>query len=507
MELTPKTKIDDLLNEHPFLLDFFLAQSPKYKLLKNPLTRRTIGKVATLTQVAAVGGLSLDRLLADIASEIKAKTGQEVSISGDGAGAGAGKEPAKREGAARTTQPERSKEMQARQEILKGIIKDLHKGMDMAILKQRFHDLVKDVDPTEIAVMEQGLIDEGMPESEIKSLCDVHVQVFKESLEKEEAPEAPPGHPVHTFMLENRAAEEIMEQIASILDKICDSEEEEFFTQYRDDLRQLMERLTSIHLHYLRKENQLFPVLEAHDIKGPSQVMWAIHDDIRETIKTAKAQLDASQGPEALSTIRDAVQAIGDMIYKEEHILLPMSMEVLSDAEWQKVHLGEAEIGYAWITPGEGWISAEAFLPTLEKEAAGSVMLNLETGSLTPGQVNLILTHLPVELSFVDENDEVRYFTQMEHKIFPRSPGVIGRKVQNCHPPASLDKVQKILDEFRAGTRDVVDFWIQRNGKFIYITYFAVRDAGGTYKGTLEVVQDATDLRKLTGEKRLLDWE
>ncbi|MHB1389665.1 MAG: DUF438 domain-containing protein [Thermoleophilia bacterium] len=268
-----------------------------------------------------------------------------------------------------------------------------------------------------------------------------------------------------------------------------------------------MERLADIDLHYLRKENQLFPLLEEHDVSGPSQVMGALHDDIRGAIKTALGELAAPQKHEALNTIRYVVKSIIDMIYKEENILFPMAMETLSDADWQKVGKGEDEIGFAWIVPEQGRDTEETVIAAGDKSAAGPVSLELATGQLTPEQVNLILTHRPVEISFVDENDELRYYSQVQHKIFPRSPGVIGRKVQNCHPPASLDKVQKILAQFQSGNQDVADFWIEKKGRFIYIRYFAVRDDSGTYRGTLEVVQDATAVRELTGQQRLLDWE
>ncbi|MHB8860082.1 MAG: DUF438 domain-containing protein [Thermoleophilia bacterium] len=514
MELGPKTKIDDLLSGYPFLLEFFLAKSPRYKLLQNPVSRKTIGKVASLAQVASMGGLPIDQLLSEIAAEIRKNTGEEVTAGqgNDDEEAPAGRD----EFGIRGAEPD---DRAARQEILKGIIMDLHNGEDMEILKQRFHDLVKDIDPSEIAAMEQGLIEEGMPESEIKRLCDVHVEVFRESLASQAALATPPGHPVHTFMLENRAAEEITREMARVLDKAGGLGEEEFFRQYRDELEQLMERLADIDLHYLRKENQLFPLLEGYKITGPSQVMWALHDDIRDAIKTARGELAASREHEVINTLRYVIKSINDMIYKEENILFPMAMETLSEADWQKVGQGESEIGYAWIVPEQGVAIEETISPVFKKSAGGptsaggltsaggSVFLDLATGQLTPEQVNLILTHLPVEISFVDENDEVRYYSQVRHKIFPRSPGVIGRRVQNCHPPASLDKVQKILNEFRSGKKDVADFWIEKEDRFIYIRYFAVRDDSGAYRGTLEVVQDATAVRGLTGQQRLLDWE
>jgi hypothetical protein len=193
------------------------------------------------------------------------------------------------------------------------------------------------------------------------------------------------------------------------------------------------------------------------------------------------------------------------MVYKEEHILFPMAKDLLTDAEWQKVRRGEEEIGYAWVTPEQGWIGGTGQTPSPEGRVAGTI--DLDTGVMTVEQVNMMLKHMPVDISFVDENDEVRYYSATKDRIFPRSPGVIGRKVQNCHPPKSFNMVQKILDEFRAGRRDKADFWIQMKGRFLLIQYFAVRDDKGAYKGTLEVSQDVTGIRKLEGQKRLLDWE
>ncbi|MHB8793326.1 MAG: DUF438 domain-containing protein [Thermoleophilia bacterium] len=500
VEISPKTRIDALLSCYPFLLEFFLAKSPKYKLLKNPVSRKTVGKVASLAQVASIGDLDLDQLLLEIAAEIRVKTGEEVTaVRPDAETAAAGSDS--------DTRQEAPEDREARQEILKDIIRDLHDGEDMDILKQRFKDLIKDVDASEIAVMEQGLIAEGMPESEIKRLCDVHVGVFQESLEAKPAPKVPKGHPVYTYTLENRAAENITREIALLLDKAGAMDEDEFFRQNQAGLESLMTRLADINLHYLRKENQLFPILEQYEIIGPSQVMWALHDDIRDAIRTAREELAASKGHEAINTIKYLIKSIDDMVYKEENILFPMALETLSDSDWQKVAKGEGEIGFAWIETGETGVSEAAAGPAFPASAGEPGVLELSTGQLTPQQVNLLLTHLPVEVSFVDENDEVRYYSQVEHKIFPRSPGVIGRRVQNCHPSASLDKVQKIIDEFRSGSKDVADFWIEMKGRFIYIRYFAIRDDSGTYKGTLEVVQDVTGIRALTGQQTLLDWE
>ena len=488
MELSPKTKIDELLKDYPFLVEFFVNRSPKFKMLQSTVMRKTVGKVAPLSHVAHIGGIELPLLLREIAAAIKEKTGQDVSIVEGSAEAG----------------PLQDAEM--RQEVLKDIIRDLHKGVDMAVLKQRFYELIKDIDATEIARMEQKLMEEGMPETEIKRLCDVHVEVFKEALGAQEAPSAPPGHPLHTFMKENRAVEGIVHEIKVILEKLCDTPDKEVFRQHRKNLGALIERLSDINLHYLRKENQLFPVLEKHGISGPSEVMWAIHDDIRQTLKYAKAQISELQVPLVYGTLKYLLQSISDMIYKEEHILFPMAMEMLAEADWIKVRRGEEEVGYAWVEPEKGWLpGAEA--PAEAGAAVEPGAVDLSTGRLTQEQVDLLLTHLPVDISFVDENDELVYYSATKGRIFPRSPGVIGRKVQKCHPPKSFHVVQRILDEFKTGKKDVADFWIQMKGRFIHIRYFAVRDSGGNYRGTLEVSQDVTEIRKLEGQQRLLDWD
>jgi hypothetical protein len=467
MELAPKTKIAAVLAAYPFIKDYLIGVSPNFKALDNPMMMNTLGRMATLSQVAMMGGVELDVLIAGIADEIKTRTGEETVAEG------------------KLAPPE------GRQEILKGIIKDLHKGVDIDILKKRFLDLIKDVSPTEIASMEQKLIEEGMPESEVKRLCSVHVEVFKESLEKTKTiPGLPSGHPVHTLMLENRYAEGILEEIGA--------------AKGHQGLSEILERLSAIDRHYLRKEHQLFPVLEAKGISGPSKVMWSLHDDIRYFLKDIKATAKTAMPTD--NELKTLVFMVNDMIYKEEHILFPMALETLSDDDWARVKKGEEEIGYAWLESAEPLqTSGGAMLPPLPADRVGS--LNLDTGQVTPEQVNLMLTHLPVDVSFVNENDEVIYYSQTRERIFPRSPGIIGRKVQNCHPPKSVHVVENILGAFKKGEKDVAEFWLQMKGRFIHIRYFAVRDGSGKYKGTLEVSQDVTEIRALSGERRLLEWD
>jgi DUF438 domain-containing protein len=498
MTLKPSNKLDPLLETYPFLLDFLAGYSPKYQKLRNPILRKTVGKLATLDQVARMGDIPVGRLLEAVAAEIRRMTSATVRVeAGDG--------PA---GSAVFTDRE------SRKEVLKDIIRDLHRGGDVETLKKRFADLVHDVSGPEIAAMEQELISEGLPQEEVKRLCDVHVQVFKESLEEKPAPSAIPGHPLHTLAAENRALEKLVAETRAALSLIPRSTSPADWAEMRLKLFSLADSVAQVEKHYLKKENQLFPALEAKGISGPSKVMWAIHDDIRADLKEFRRAIDNNDQEAAAKAGAFVLTEISDMIYKEEKIFFPMTLETLDEKDWARVKRGEEEVGYAWITPGNEWVPVLPAQDEAEKKSIASLKtsgptaaLDLDTGTLTLEQLNLALTHLPVDITFVDEEDTVRYYSANRDRVFPRSPGIIGRTVQNCHPPKSLEVVNKILAAFKAGTRDSAAFWIESRGRFIHIRYFAVRDDSGRYRGCLEVSQDVTEARALRGEKRLLDWE
>jgi len=402
---------------------------------------------------------------------------------------------------------EHTPEKTERLAILKQLIKDLHAGAAFDEIKRRFGELIRDVSPGEIADMEQALIAEGMPEEEIKRLCDVHAALFADMLKQPATPQVSEGHPVHTFQLENRALGEVAKELRRQLAALGDPPDADEFKQQAANIRALLEQLAEVEKHYLRKENQLFPVMEQVGITGPPKVMWAVHDDIRALLKSARKAVADGDATGSVASGMEFLDKFEDMITKEENILFPMALEKLSDENWTAVRTGEEEIGYALIEPRE-YADTAAPSTTAAPPSASEHKdaLQLSTGALTLEQVDLMLTHLPVDVSFVDENDEVRYYSDVKDRIFPRSPGVIGRKVQNCHPPASVHIVQRILDAFRGGEKDVAEFWIELQGKFIHIRYFAVRDSNGDYRGTLEVSQDITGIRKLKGERRLVDW-
>ena len=389
-----------------------------------------------------------------------------------------------------------------RKEKLKEIIKQLHTGKDPEELKEQFAELLQHVSPTEISNMEDRLIDEGMQEKEIKRLCDVHVAVFKDTLGEQEKQQTPPGHPIHTFQMENEAINKLSASLGELLAKV---KNENNLEKYAADLKDKFEQLKEIDKHYLRKENQLFPILERHDVYGPPKVMWQIHDGVRDMLKEIIKALETGDQKVLFEKSNELLKAIEEMIYKEENILFPMAMDILNEAEWGEVRYGEEEIGYTLVKPGSEWQAPEAQAKPSEKNYPDEA-IPLSMGSMTPEQLDLMLTHLPVDLTLVDENDRVRYYSQGKERIFPRSPAIIGRKVQNCHPSDSVHVVNKIVEAFKQGTKENADFWLEMNGKFIYIQYHVLRDKNNNYKGVVEIAQDVTAIRKLEGQKRILDW-
>jgi DUF438 domain-containing protein len=473
LEFKADTKIKEIYEKYPWIIDFLPTVAPHFRSLQDPAHREKMFKIATIEIAAGGGGFDVDEFIDLIQVERRKREGGDA--------------------------------MEERKEVLKSIIRDLHAGVEMEILRKRFADLVEDVSATEIAEIEQSLIDEGLPESEVKRLCDVHVEVFKHALDGQDLPRPPAGHPVHTFMVENRASENIMSDIETVLGEIQGTATKNDMVKYGLKLSDLLEKLALIEKHYVRKENQLFPKLEAYDVTGPSSVMWALHDDIRTAIKIVRKEL-ADENPKAVTSLNEVIITIKDMIYKEEHILYPMSLETLSDRDWLEIRNGDAEIGYSWIEPMVEW--TPNIPDEQEKVISAAVMgtIALETGALTPEQVNLMLKYLPVDITFVDENDRVAFYSPGKHRVFPRSPGIIGREVKRCHPPTSVHIVENILHAFKNKEKDEAEFWINMDGKTIHIRYYPMFDDDGNYKGTIEVTQDITDIKKLDGDQRLLDW-
>jgi len=419
--------------------------------------------------------------------------------------------------------------------MLKQVVQGLHRGEDPDKVKNRLKQLVKQCDAGEIAAMEQELMADGVPVQEIMGMCDLHSQVVRELIV--DRPHAPTlsGHPVDVFRRENAA---LLERSASLRETLsalgAGPVDEAPDASILDRARGLLNEIMDVGQHYARKENLLFPILERHGIVGPSKVMWGKDDEVRNFLRALVKALGAEGATAgewktvAETVAAPALAALEEMVQKEEKILLPMSLQTLNESEWGEIWSQSPEFGWCLVDPeGEYRPPAESGTevpPDVAREAERSgVALNViqtgpkaqrplsgaivfPTGSLDLDQLKAIFCTLPVDVTFVDDEDRVRFFSEGPDRVFIRPKAVIGRKVHHCHPPSSVHVVDQILDDFKAGRQDVAEFWIELQGRFVHIRYFAVRDDGGKYRGTLEVTQDVTSIRKLEGERRLLEY-
>ena len=400
---------------------------------------------------------------------------------------------------------------ESRKDLLKHLILQLHVGAAPAQVQKQLVRMLGQVPYGMVVEAEQELIADGMPPEEVTRLCHLHGAALEGAIDLTSAGVAPVGHPVHTFREENAA---LMTELAALgdaasaLDALGD---DDAAGDALLPVRARLNALADVDKHYLRKEHLLFPYLEKHGITGPPKVMWAKHDEARALLRgaheaMAAAPATAAEARAAIAlTVRPAAQAIRDMIDREENILLPMALDTLDELEWWEVARQSAEIGFCLVAPDEEWRPASA--PSTQPEAtADGARIRLPTGSFTAKELEALLDALPLDATFVDADDRVRYFTNGRERVFARSRAVLGRKVQFCHPPSSVDTVDRILDAFRAGKHDRAAFWIEKRGRFVHIEYVALRDAAGAYLGCLEVTQDLTEKRALGGEQRLLSW-
>lgn len=395
---------------------------------------------------------------------------------------------------------------------LKSIIRNLHEGAPPDAVRDRLRTIVRETDYSEIVAMEQELMAEGMPAEEIMSMCDLHSQLTREVLVQLPARPVPPGHPADTMRLENQALRQTLGRMRQAMESILALDNEEGLEPLLLAWRQCANELMDIDKHYQRKEHLFFSRLESHGITGPSKVMWGKDDEIRAMLKSLQQALAVRDAcledwKLAARTVGEsAAAAIEEMIYKEENILLPMCQDVFTEDDWAQIWADSPRYGWCLVAPRESYQPPESVLREGLK-LAGADAVQLPTGSLTLEQLLAIFRTLPVDLTFVDADDRVAFYSEGPDRIFARSRAILGRKVQHCHPPRSVHIVDQILEDFRSGRHSVAEFWIPFHGRFIHIRYFAVRSESGQYLGTLEVTQDVTRIRALEGERRLLQYD
>ncbi len=400
---------------------------------------------------------------------------------------------------------------QQRQAKLKELILKLHSGESQEEVREELIKTLRKVPYIEVITVEQELISEGLPTEEVLKLCDVHSAVLQGNVDMSGAHEIPTGHPIDVMLKENLALKQVTAQAAYFLTAI-DKTRAADISKHIMNLRELFNKLYDVDKHYQRKEYLLFPFLEKAGITGPPKVMWGKHDEIRELIKGSidilqtenitKEEFQAA----AEMILKPALVAVDEMTIKEEEILFPMSMEKLTDNDWYEISTQSLEIGFCLYDPPTDWQPVSEQPVRSETAQNSGDAIQLPTGRFTAAELMSILNTLPVDITFVGQDDKVKYFSQNADRIFQRNRTILNRDVRHCHPPASTHIVEKILDDFKSGKADRAPFWINMGGKLIHIEYFALRDTDGSYLGTLEVSQDLTTYRSLQGEQRILSY-
>ncbi|WP_084830632.1 DUF438 domain-containing protein [Streptococcus thermophilus] len=407
-------------------------------------------------------------------------------------------------------------------QILKEILLDLHHGASPESVQERFNQHFKGVSALEISMMEHELMasEDGVTFEDVMSLCNVHANIFKGAIADVEVADADQeGHPVYVFKQENLALRSAILRIRRIIENISKPENEPFKSDLLNGLKHQMTLLGQFHNHYTRKEKLFFPIMERYGNDSPPKVMWGVDDDIRKLFRDAGSKLqelsnsdaDIEEFSKAFETFSEEFEA---MILKEEAILLMILLETFTQDDWLSIAEESDAYGYAIIKKQSRTRTEEntentriidtpegQFTITFTPKPKNKSVANRETtqpfgnGYLSVEQANLILNHLPLEITFVNKDDVFQYYNDnvpADEMVFKRTPSQIGRNVELRHPPKVLDKVKKTFNLLRSGERDQVPMWFksERLGKFVYVTYAAVRDDQGDFQGVLEYVQD-----------------
>lgn len=385
-------------------------------------------------------------------------------------------------------------------------VKGIQKGLNGTELYQKYKEDIQQVKPQEVFAIFYSLLEEGTEPQEVLEFLDKVINVFYKSLSEYSWEKPQNDNFLVDLRLENEVLVERTEEIKNILkDKSIDINEK------KEKLLPRVKELREIKHHYSKKENILFPYMEKKMEKFQGlKIMWALHDEVRNQLKEVITILKDPKSDEGQvhKAIGNLFFGLLGMVKKEELILFPSASEVLTHREWYEMHKQSLEYEFSFIQKEnrEGEENQDTSYELIE-DLPGDFLLKTETGELNLQQVIMILNALPVDLTFVDENNQVKYFTRPKDRIFPRSPAIIGRNIENCHPPDSVHIVNKIIESFRSGEKDTAKFWIELKGRKIFIQYFALRNQKGDYKGVLEVTQDITEVQNLKGQRRLLDWD
>jgi len=382
-------------------------------------------------------------------------------------------------------------------------------GGDTDQLIEKHKDAINNIIPHDMLALEDKQIRMGISAGLIKNDVEKVLGVFFKGLKKYSWTHPQKDTFLYSLMLENEMFSFKLNQVKKIVKNYEEKETKDFKALQKELLPHFNDFL-EFEPHYIKKENILFPYLEKQwESYRPLNVMWSLHDDIRKKLKVIISTLEneTAEWPETKKLFNEYFFLTFGMIQKENFIIFPVATETVSNEEWLEMHKQSFEYPFPFIEQPAIKVEQEQEKENQAKPFAEENLGFLtETGNLSYEQVLLIFDHLPVDITFVDEYDKVRFFSRAKDRFFPRSPAIIGRDVQNCHPPESMHVVEKIISEFKNGNKEFADFRIKMRGKYILIRYFAMRDLDGKYKGILEVGQEISEISTMTDEKRLLDW-
>lgn len=390
-----------------------------------------------------------------------------------------------------------------------------NKKLSLEEARRRLREEVGRIAPYEIALAEQEL--KTIEEDECRKEDIQQMLLLFEEVMDTSRPNLPEDHPIMCYYRENDEMRKWLKEIERLAP----------YPVIKNEWLAIYDELAKWRTHLARKQNQLYSILEQKGFDRPTSTMWLLDDFVRDEIRDTRRLIEEDRDAEFIAMQKTIVHDVLDLMQKEESVLYPTSLAMISPEEFEEMKPGDHEIGFAFInvegskkaTPMQEQVAkdkAEGFASELTNllhkyglsagGSSSSQVLDVATGKLTLEQINLIYKHMPVDISYVDENEIVKFYTDTEHRIFPRSKNVIGRDVKNCHPRTSVHLVEEIIEKFRSGEQDTVDFWINKPGLFIYIYYVAVRDEEGRFRGVLEMMQDCTRIRELQDSRTLLKW-
>ena len=399
-----------------------------------------------------------------------------------------------------------------RKKRLKELILKLHTGESQEVVRQQLLESLSQIPYGEVVEVEQELISEGLPAEEVLKLCDAHSAVLDGKIDLSSSKKIPDGHPVDVMIHENSELKKVALEIDILLNEISLDNKINIEAAILK-LRGLFNSLFDVDKLYRRKEYLLFPFLESQGITGPPKVMWGKHDEIRELIKGSieLLQTPSIKREELIASAEivlfPAIKGVVDMTKKEEEILFPMALDKLTDSDWYEISKQSLQIGFCLYDPQKEWKPEWANEDSINELNKTGQNIQLPSGSFSVEELLAILNTLPIDITFVDRNDKVKYFSQGKERIFQRNRAILNRDVRHCHPPASAHIVDKIIEDFKSGREDQAPFWINSGDKMIHINYFALRNDKGEYLGTLEVSHDVSGYRKLEGDQRILSYK